>query len=222
MIAHVQHSFNYSNHLKPLSKVIETSEAKMIPLWNDSESQLWDHFREGDELAFGQIYRDYVNYLFNYGSKFSSDRDLVMDCVQDFFLYLREHREGLSATTSIKYYLLRSFRRRLTIYTSKLDKRKHHSTDELDFHLEVHENKSLNFIEQEAEAFMVKKLNKCLEKLCPKEREAVFFYYYEGISYKEIAEIMEFTHISSARRLIYTALSNLKVILLNPSISKPL
>ncbi|WP_258104256.1 RNA polymerase sigma factor [Marinoscillum sp. MHG1-6] len=197
-----------------MKKVSDPKEAKVVEISYDS--QLWNEFREGDELAFGRIYEEYVDVLFNYGKKFSSDRELVKDCVQDFFLYLREKRVGLGATTSIKFYLLRSFRRRLFNYITKTGMTQHQTPTDLEFQIEVQDCSVQNFIEEEANDFMVKKLNKSLEQLTAKEREAVFFYYYEGIGYKEIADIMEFSHVSSARRLIYTALNNLKGILHEP------
>ncbi|WP_258104259.1 RNA polymerase sigma factor [Marinoscillum sp. MHG1-6] len=214
MIAQAQNYYQISGSTETLKKVSDSKEAKVVEMSYDS--QQWDDFREGDELVFGRIYEEYVDVLFNYGKRFSSDRELVKDCVQDFFLYLREKREGIGATTSIKFYLLRSFRRRLLKYITKKEKTQQETTSELEFQIEVQDCSVQSFIENEANNFMVKKLNKSLEQLTAKEREAVFFYYYEGIGYKEIADIMEFSHVSSARRLIYTALNNLKDILHEP------
>ena len=43
-----------------------------------------------------------------------------------------------------------------------------------------------------------------------KEREAIYYFYYEKLSYEQIAIIFEFSHVSSARRLIYRGLGNLR------------
>jgi DNA-directed RNA polymerase specialized sigma24 family protein len=43
-----------------------------------------------------------------------------------------------------------------------------------------------------------------------KEREAIYYFYYEKLTYEQIAIILEFTHVSSARRLIYRALGKLR------------
>lgn len=177
----------------------------------NTESRLWERFKIGDEQAFIDIYNSHVRLLFNYGMKFSKDRDLIQDCIQDFFLYLREKRERLGRTTSIKFYLLRSFRRRLFVYLDKETKHNKQTVDTNEFHLELIDCNINDMIDGEAKADLVAKMNKVMNHLGQKEREALFFYYYQGLSYQEIAEVLGFTHVSSARRLIYTALDNLRV-----------
>jgi RNA polymerase sigma factor (sigma-70 family) len=208
MIGQVQNLVSSNESLLSINTLSE--KAEVVKPEMNTDSRLWEQFREGNEMAFRHIYSDYVNLLFNYGKKFSGDHELIMDCVQDFFLYLREHRDGLGPTTSIKFYLLRSFRRRLFSYITKSERENHLSHEETGFQIKLDDCGIQNFIDEEANQFMVKKLNKSLETLGNKEREAIFLYYYEEASYQEIAEIMNFSHVSSARRLIYTALGNLK------------
>ncbi len=208
MLALVQKSTNTESVMFPLLKE-NTSETICVSMpQNNSESVLWNQFRSGDDLAFASIYNEYVDYLFNYGKKFSQDRELIKDCIHDFFVYLREKRDRLSQTTSIKYYLLRSFRRRLFKYIEK-SKKNSNNSDILEFEVEFEDCRTEKFISDEAKDYAVEKLNICMQKLGKKEREAIHFYYYEGLGYKEIADIMEFTHVSSARRLIYIALDKL-------------
>lgn len=212
MLALAPNNFTLKNGL--FSQSADTYESPMTVSVSkeETESELWDYFRNGDDNAFSRIYKKYVNLLFNYGKKFSSDRELIRDCIQDFFLYLREKRSSLGQTTSIKYYLMRSFRRRLFIYLEKADKRGGQS-DIYEFEIEFQDCHTQQFINDEAKSYMIERLNKSLHKIGAREREAIYFYYYEGMSYLEIADIMEFSHVSSARRLIYIALNNLKQVL---------
>jgi RNA polymerase sigma-70 factor (ECF subfamily) len=53
-------------------------------LTNDPE--LWNAFRQGDEQAFAQIYRNYVKVLYRYGLKITPDTSLIEDCIQDLFV----------------------------------------------------------------------------------------------------------------------------------------
>lgn len=179
---------------------------KLYPTPSQSEVVLWERFRTGKEDAFNKIYQKYVDVLYSYGKRYCSDPDLIKDCIQDFFLYLREKRSRLGTTTSIKFYLLRSFRRRLYNTINKTSQK-----------CEIAELPEIeadcwiqDYIDDQAKAFMIKKMNKCLEDLRPKEREALYFYYFENLSYSEIAAVMNYTHVSSARRLVYAALSNMK------------
>lgn len=212
MLALASNSLSLNNGLFAQSADVYDSPLTVVLPKQETESELWDYFRSGDENAFSSIYKKYVNLLFNYGKKFSSDRELIRDCIQDFFLYLREKRESLGHTTSIKYYLMRSFRRRLFIYLEKTEKKGAHS-DIHEFEIEFQDCHTQKFINDESKAYMIEKLNNSLHKIGSREREAIYFYYYEGMSYAEIADIMEFSHVSSARRLIYIALSNLKHVL---------
>lgn len=174
------------------------------------DSILWDRFREGHELSFVKIYKEYVNVLFNYGKKFCKDTELVRDCIQDFFVYLNEHRSGLGPTTSIRYYLLLGFRRRLMVLSEKAAKHQLCQYEEVEFELELAECDVEKNIHQEHLTVAASKINHIIKQLIPREREALYFYYYENMSYKEIAEIMQFSQVSSARRLIYSALRNLR------------
>ncbi|MCF1713701.1 sigma-70 family RNA polymerase sigma factor [Flavihumibacter sp. RY-1] len=74
---------------------------------------LWDQFRCGNVEAFGMITRLHFQSLFNYGTRFSRDEELVKDCIQDLFLELWKNKKGIGPTGSIKFYLFKSIRRKL-------------------------------------------------------------------------------------------------------------
>lgn len=50
-----------------------------------ADQLLWAAFKKGDELAFIRIYKTYSAVLYHYGCKYSPDKELVRDCLQDFF-----------------------------------------------------------------------------------------------------------------------------------------
>ncbi|MCK5371360.1 MAG: sigma-70 family RNA polymerase sigma factor, partial [Cyclobacteriaceae bacterium] len=43
-----------------------------------------------------------------------------------------------------------------------------------------------------------------------RQKEAVIYFYYEGMSYQEIADIMGLQKVKSARKLIYRAIEALR------------
>jgi RNA polymerase sigma factor (sigma-70 family) len=175
-----------------------------------SDAELWSAFKQGDEAAFVDIYKTYVNTLYNYGVKFCHDKELVKDCLQDFFIYLRKNRETLGETSSIKFYLFKAFRRRVVDYigTRESEQKKNQLANV--FQLQVEASHEVKFIDRQLQEQQLLRLNKAIDALTEKEREAIFYYFYEGLSYKDIAEILNFTHISSARRLIYRSLESIK------------
>ncbi|HYH55355.1 MAG TPA: sigma factor, partial [Anseongella sp.] len=79
-----------------------------------SEGELWDLFRKGEKEAFDLIYHNYVHLLYNYGIRISSDTVLVEDGIQDLFVEIWQKRATLGATGSIKYYLFKSLRRKIS------------------------------------------------------------------------------------------------------------
>jgi len=187
-----------------------SSEAPQAKAEKLSDAELWNTFKQGDEAAFVEIYKTYVNTLYNYGVKFCGDGELVKDCLQDFFIYLRKNRETLGHTTSIKFYLFKSFRRRVVDYIQARESEQKKNQIISGFQLQVEVSHEVKFIDRQLQEQQLQKLNTAIDTLTEKEREAVFYYFYEGLSYQDIAEIMNFSHIASARRLIYRALSNIK------------
>ena len=57
-----------------------------IQTTNDRE--LWDSFKAGDDRAFSQIYETYADLLFSYGMRFTSNREIVRDTLQELFIKL--------------------------------------------------------------------------------------------------------------------------------------
>jgi RNA polymerase sigma-70 factor (ECF subfamily) len=53
-------------------------------------------------------------------------------------------------------------------------------------------------------------LAKSIEKLTSRQKEAVLHFYYEGMSYQEIADIMNIRKVKSVRKLIYRAIDSLR------------
>lgn len=176
----------------------------------NSDSLLWDAFRKGDELAFIKIYNHYSLLLYHYGCKFSSDKEMVRDCLHDFFLYLKKNKSGFGETNSIKLYLFKAFRRRIVDYLKKnanavlLGEPSDFANYPVELSIES------VFINKQVKDEQLERLNKGLNALDYKERKAIYYFYYKGMSYEQIAAIFKFTHVSSARRVMYRGLRQLR------------
>jgi RNA polymerase sigma factor (sigma-70 family) len=181
-----------------------------IPL---RDKDLWDKFRSGDEGTFVVIYQGYVNHLFHFGCQFCQDRDVVKDLLQDFFIDLRANRRRLGSTDSIKFYLLKSFRRRVIAFVKKAQRAAEHRKRFLMEQFSVELSTESKFIQQQLDDELIQNLNNALLSLDNKEREAIYYFYYQGLGYDQIAEIFEFSHISSARRLIYKSLAKIRKVI---------
>ena len=85
-----------------------TSNPKAI-----DEVKMWNEFRSGNHTAFTQIYQNYVSLLYNYSTSITPDRELIKDCLHDLFVELWKNHQNLGETTSIRYYLMASIKRKL-------------------------------------------------------------------------------------------------------------
>ncbi|NHE59586.1 RNA polymerase sigma factor [Cyclobacterium plantarum] len=183
--------------------------------YKKEDQALWNSFKAGEEAAFIHIYSAYANILYNYGCQFTSDHEIVKDCLQDFFVYLREKRSGLGNTSSIKFYLMKSFKRRVIHDLEKIKQENRNNENFNYFQFPVELSHEAIYIQNQMEEDQLLNLEQALKSLESKEREAIYYFYYEGFSYEQIADIFDFSHTSSARRLIYKGLANIRKIMMS-------
>lgn len=173
---------------------------------NKSEQEIWSEFKAGHRGALTYIYQKYVDKLFNYGCQFTANQDLVKDCIQELFMHIIRKKENLSHTDSIRAYLFKSFRRKLFKQIGK-EARMHDKSPAGVFSIEV--SPELNFIRDQLSKRQSLLLEKYINQLPEKQREAILLYFYEGIPYSQIAEILQMTKTKSARALLYRAIESL-------------
>ncbi len=178
-------------------------------LSNHDEIVLWNQFRSDDEVAFGKLYQCYVQLLYNYCTQFSTDRALIKDCIHDLFVELWQHRHSLGDTTSVRFYLMASIKRKLVRHLNA--QLKHTSNEEipLEYHHLYTVSSESELIAHEEYVSNSKSLNFALEKLPRRQREAVFLKFYVNMTNEEISDFMHI-NIQSVYNLVFGALSNLK------------
>jgi RNA polymerase sigma factor (sigma-70 family) len=70
-----------------------------------------------------------------------------------------------------------------------------------------HETK---LISQEFNEGLRMRLDNAVNQLPAKQRQALLLLYQEELSYREIAQVMNFSDVKTARTLVYKAISNVK------------
>ncbi len=178
------------------------------------DETLWNQFRSGDENAFARLYQNYVQTLYHYCAHFATDRALIKDCIHDLFVELWKHRTTIGPTTSVRFYLMASIKRKLVRHLTA--EQKLVSQDEIANGRRVgdtlpgadpsHENLLIAY---EEDSYMNDCLHQALEKLPRRQREAVYLRYYQNLSNEEISSLMKI-NIQSVYNLIFGALTNLK------------
>lgn len=175
----------------------------------DIELQKWDAMRKGDERAFAWLYDRYFRLLYNYGKKIGAENAPLEDGIHDLFVDLWRFRENLSPTTSVRFYLYRSLRRRLL----RNDSRKSLFTvdgliieDALQASIPSSEH---DLIEAEVSHQRIYKLKKLLSDLSPRQYEALVLRFYDEMTFDEIAAILNVNE-QSARNLVQRGLVQLR------------
>ncbi len=202
-----------------LKTLIDTSSPESITVHNvekrmngviKDEYELWKSFKNGDESAFITIYKIYFSKLYRYGFQFTKDKELIKDAIQDLFVELRKKRKYLSDTSSIKLYLYKCIKRKILNF-KKRPINKLVSHQDLDgYNFEINFSTEHLIIVKQLNEEKTKQLNQAMLNLTKRQKEAIYYFFYEGLSYKEVMQMMELKNIKSTRNLIYKALHILK------------
>ncbi|MDR6564022.1 MULTISPECIES: sigma-70 family RNA polymerase sigma factor [Arcicella] len=173
------------------------------------EVALWNEFRAGDHAAFSSIYHNYVSLLYNYSTSITADRELIKDCLHDLFVELWKNHRNLGETTSIRYYLMASIKRKLVRH---LETQQRHFQHQEAYYLEnpdfitSHENRLVAFEEEQTFSDTLAESFKYLTK---RQREAISLKFFHDMDTDQISSMMRINP-QSVYNLIFGALKILK------------
>lgn len=179
----------------------------MIDRTNDTN--LWKAFREGDQDAFHCIYQEHYNGLYHYALKITQSKAVSEDCLQNLFINLWTSRKNLSDICSIKPYLFKSLRRDLKRINYSPILRKDSEAVLLQLHIAPNFSPEDIIVEDETQKYLQEQIAHVLNRLPARQREVVYLRYYEGLEYKEIAQVMG-VHYQSVVNFLFKAMSYLK------------
>jgi RNA polymerase sigma factor (sigma-70 family) len=172
------------------------------------DSVLWCGLKTGDEKAFSTLFKKYCEHLIRYGNSFSSHAEKVQDCVQDVFADLWLYKHSLNEEVNVKAYLLSSVRNRI----ARLHERDHifrnpASTDSIEFLFDFSIEHQLIIDENTADK--VQQLNRYINLLPSRQKEALYLRYHQGLNVEQIADMLDVNY-QSANNLLHRALLNLR------------
>lgn len=170
-------------------------------------SEIFNDFKNGEEKAFSRLYDLYVNMLFNYGYRLTTDLELLKDCIQEVFIKIYNKRTELDGVLNFKSYLLISLKNKLCDESRKRIHLSDVSVDELD--VVASQNVENDFISKEKENIDNAFISKMLNLLSPRQRKAIELYYIEERKYEDICKIMDMNY-QSVRNLIHRGMLKLR------------
>lgn len=169
------------------------------------EQDIWLRVSQEDKDAYAEIYRILFKRLYNYGGKFSSDRSVIEDSVQEALLLIWEKRQTLMTIHHKTAYFYSAFR---NILFTKLKHQKLILSDDEIVDEPVFSADQI-LIDHEINAELKAQLQKALASLTTRQREAIFLRFYEGLSYENVAEILGIT-VKATYKIMARALAGLK------------
>ncbi|TDW51515.1 RNA polymerase sigma factor (sigma-70 family) [Flavobacterium sp. 270] len=173
-----------------------------------NDNILWSNLKEGDEKSFSLLFERYYNDLISYGNSLSPFSEKVQDCVQDVFADIWVYRNTLQENVVVKAYLLSSVRKRIArLFERDHIFRKTTTTEAIEFLFDFAIENDL--VEDEVTAERVLYLNKLLNDLPARQKEALYLRYHQGLSVDQIAELLNVNY-QSANNLLYRALLSLR------------
>lgn len=167
---------------------------------------VWVKLGNGDQGAYEQVFRYYYKRLYNYGRKFTTNMAVLEDAIQDTLVSLWTSRDRLRRIAKPHSYLLQTFR---FILFKKLRRDRNFQPlggvepGEPDFGREE------ILIRQDTDADLRRKLENAMQLLTGRQREAIFLRFYEGLSYEEVAVILEIS-VKASYKIMSRALSQLR------------
>lgn len=142
----------------------------------------------GDTEAFGVLVARYQGRLERYARKFISDLDDAKDIVQEVFIKAYENIQSFDAARRFSPWIYRIAHNE---FVNALKKRSRGPIFGVDLDVMFPHLTALETADESAlEKDLHRELAEYLDELHPKYREPLVLYYFEGLSYKDMADIL--------------------------------
>ena len=170
--------------------------------------ELVAQFCSGDDKAYAELYEMYIQMLYNYGLKLTSDQELLKDCVHDVFVKVYLKRNDKNAIKNLCSYLLISLKNRLLDEFRRQTFTTPNEVEEYEYRRAA-EDVERDYICQERSLFQTEQVTHLMQNLTRRQRQAITLYYLEERKYEEICKIMQMNY-HSVRNLMHRGMLKLR------------
>ena len=162
--------------------------------------------QEGD-MQFIALYKFYYQDLYAYGVSLGFNTEDVKDAIQEVYLKLYFNERLCIDEKKIKFYLLRSVRNQLIDWERTKKDTSSIEEEERSFKLSVSVEE--NFISDEEDLLLKKRVNRILDLLTDHQRQIVYLHFIEEMPYEEIAVMLDMK-IQTVRGQVFKAMEKLR------------
>jgi RNA polymerase sigma factor (sigma-70 family) len=181
----------------------------MKVLKSNDQIDVWNQFiLNGNMDALSRIYFHCYDLLFTYGMKYTSDKLVVEDTIQNVFMNFIKFRESIGDVKNLSGYLISTFRRQLFLDLNKQKKTiptEQLPEEQFDFFLSNEQGIS----DKEDMERIHLTIKQCIGKLTVKQQEIIFLRFESEISYEEIAVILNIS-IDSCYKSVYRSIKTIR------------
>ncbi len=155
---------------------------------------------------FSALYDQYIQPMFNFGLRFTTDRELIKDCIHDVFVkvYQKDDEQIRNASSylfiALRNKILDEFRRKIFLTETPLE--------DCQLSRSVTDTETI-YLHNEAEAIRQKKVSVLMDSLTRRQKEVFKLYYLEERKYEDICETMDMNY-HSVRNLVYRGMLRLR------------
>lgn len=174
----------------------------------EQTQQLVSRFCAGDDQAFAKLYDLYVQMLYNYGLKLTSNQELLKDCIHDVFVKVYSKRGDSNTINNLCSYLLISLKNRLL---DEFRRQTFTSPNEVETYeyRRASEDVERDYLMLERETMQSEQVSHLMSNLTRRQRQAITLYYLEERKYEEICKIMQMNY-HSVRNLMHRGMVKLR------------
>lgn len=145
------------------------------------------NIQKGDQVAFERLFKTYYFKLTRFAWRYVKSKAIAEELVQEVFANIWENREHWQPTESLKLYLYQS------VKYQALDYLKHEQVrEEYDPQwMERRDNPTIDFEDPRRKQQIREAINREIEALPPRSKMTYKLHRYDGLTYKEISEVMD-------------------------------
>ncbi len=166
-----------------------------------------NRFISGDDEALSIIYYDFFDSMLNFGLRYSGNREVVEDAIQNLFLDLLKNRKKLRNVANIRFYLLKSLRYQILKEQKMISRLV--SEQEIDPSFQIVYSAEDSIIAEERIQDRKKFVTNILKNLTSRQQETLYLKFNCGFSYDQIAELMQ-VDSASVRKTVYRIIKTIR------------
>ena len=150
---------------------------------------LWQRLLQGEGNVMASLMQAVFRSLFHYGTKFTTDHELVKDCIQDVFVDVWQHRSSVDGHIPAKAYLMASLRRKIHRKTIKQGYfQPFGEAEELLFQVDFSVQDAI--ISDEVTRQTAYRVKHLLDLLPKRQQEVIYLKFFHDLDREHIAEVM--------------------------------